>query len=37
MDAKRLVIAGEVQGIGYRHWMVSKARELGVSGWPLKR
>jgi acylphosphatase len=37
MNAKRLVIAGEVQGTGYRDWMVAKARELGVSGWVRNR
>jgi acylphosphatase len=33
MIAKRQVIAGRVQGVGFRDWTVSKARELGLSGW----
>lgn len=33
MIAKRLVIGGRVQGVGYRDWLVAKARELGLSGW----
>jgi len=33
VNAKRLVIAGRVQGVGYRVWMVRKASELGLSGW----
>jgi acylphosphatase len=37
MNAKRLVITGEVHGVGYRDWMVAKARELGVSGWVRNR
>ena len=33
MIAKRVVIAGRVQGVGYRDWMVARAREIGLSGW----
>lgn len=37
MNAKRLVITGRVQGIGYRAWMVHKATQLGLSGWVRNR
>ena len=31
--AIRLTIAGIVQGIGYRDWMVREAQALGLAGW----
>ncbi len=33
MRAKRLVIAGQVQGVGYRDWMTREALSLGLEGW----
>lgn len=33
MVARRFVISGRVQGVGFRHFTVKAARGLGVAGW----
>jgi len=33
MSAKRVIIAGRVQRVGYRDWLVAEASSLGVAGW----
>ena len=37
MNAKRVVIGGRVQGVGFRAWLIAQADALGVSGWVRNR
>jgi acylphosphatase len=37
MRAKRLVIHGRVQGVGYRAWLVAEAGRLGLAGYVRNR
>ncbi|MFL1460866.1 acylphosphatase [Roseococcus sp. DSY-14] len=35
--ARRIRIAGQVQGVGYRDWLVGVARAHGLAGWVRNR
>jgi acylphosphatase len=37
MNALRLRIAGRVQGVGYRDWLVREASRNGLDGWVRNR
>lgn len=37
MRAARLQIVGRVQGVGYRDWVVTTGRRLGLRGWVRNR
>ncbi|MDW8399558.1 MAG: acylphosphatase [Acetobacteraceae bacterium] len=37
MIARRLAIAGRVQGVGFRDWLVAEATAAGLSGWVRNR
>ncbi|MGH7041555.1 MAG: acylphosphatase [Acetobacteraceae bacterium] len=37
MAAKRLILRGRVQGVGFRAWLVAQAEAVGVDGWVRNR
>ena len=37
MKRVRVVVSGDVQGVGYRYTMRMVAREVGVTGWVRNR
>jgi acylphosphatase len=37
MISKSLIIAGHVQGVGFRDWIIRRARRQGIAGWVRNR
>lgn len=37
MTVKRWIISGQVQGVGYRSWLMREVRPFGVTGWVRNR
>ena len=37
MIARRIVVRGTVQGVGYRYWLARAAESRGVAGWVQNR
>jgi acylphosphatase len=37
MVTKHLIISGRVQGVGYRNYMMHKARQFHITGWVRNR
>ena len=33
MEAQRILVRGQVQGVFYRNWTVATAKRLGITGW----
>jgi acylphosphatase len=33
VEARHILVSGDVQGVGYRAWTERVARELGLKGW----
>jgi acylphosphatase len=33
MEARRYIVHGRVQGVGFRYYVQAKAQELGLGGW----
>ena len=37
MTRIHLIISGDVQGVGYRAWVLRRAQDLGLTGWVKNR